>query len=596
MFAVAGTATAQDIEWNTTVGGDGMTVDVNDAYNDTHMVYTVNNDAVYMAEQSTGNVAWSSADGQDNYLDTAATGPEYVYSGEDSNAWVHDHSGTEIYSPRPSDCCKEAIFPDAQDYFYISDESETIFVFNKSNGSQVYSHNVVGFRNPSSMYVEPDASYVYINNNSHTQVYSGIPSSLNLEESWQMPNGGIDDYASDSVYADDSYFYFSGDDGNVSVAEKGTWNYIENISATGANVWSVDSDENYVYYASHDGNVYIHEKSRSEGFPLVERVDVGGGLRANSVDSDGEFVFYATDDEVGAIEAPAPASTSTSSGNTPPIAEFNVSEPVVAGETVTFDGSASRDPDGEIVLHRWEIEGTPSQDLVQYNKNGETTTHTFPDPGEYEVYFKVDDGSKIDTVTKIVTVEENLNEQAEQNVTEEGNVTDGNETDTGEDTGDSGTDDGTGEELDGFDLPPLPPETGEEVTLEAGDVGLEGNITEYEWTVDGEVVGTEEVVSYIFDSSGEFNVTLSVSDDTGGNATFTRTISVEGVNEEMENQQEQTEMNETEETEDMQENVTEDETENETNQETDEEGEGLPGFTAIAALVAALVVVSRRRA
>ncbi|MFP4175077.1 MAG: hypothetical protein ACLFSW_04785, partial [Halobacteriales archaeon] len=68
-----------------------MMVDVNDDYNSTHMVYTVDDDAVYMAEQSTGSVAWSSADGQDYYMDTAAIGPEYVYSGNDDNVWVHDH-------------------------------------------------------------------------------------------------------------------------------------------------------------------------------------------------------------------------------------------------------------------------------------------------------------------------------------------------------------------------------------------------------------------------------------------------------------------------------------------------------------------------
>jgi PKD repeat protein len=220
-------------------------------------------------------------------------------------------------------------------------------------------------------------------------------------------------------------------------------------------------------------------------------------------------------------------------------------------------------------------------------------THTFDEEGEYDVYLKVDDGSAIDTVTKSVTVQEETDEQT----TDDGT----NETDTEDDTEDSeegstgGEGDGSGErdsgESSGFDLPSEAPEVGDELALEAGDVGLEGNITEYEWRVDGEVVGTGEDVSHILESSGDVNVTLSVSDDAGGNATFTRTVSVEEVQQEMEEREEQTEGDQ------MGENETEDETEEQAENETDEQdGEGLPGFTAISALLAALVVIARRRA
>jgi hypothetical protein len=306
--------------WNVTTPGDGMMVDVNNTYNDTHMVYTVNNDAVYMANQSTGNVLWSSSDGQDTLLDTAAIGPQFVYSGEDSNAWVHDFSGTEIYSPNPANCCKETIVPGPNGYFYIGNESSAIGVYDSSDGTEAYGHDVIDavsglgidytYVPPSSMYVDSGGDYLYVQSGAYDStdgtykprvfVFSGIPSTLTLEASWPLENGFIDQFDTDSVYADSDFFYFSGDNGNVSVVEKGTWDYIANISATGANVWSVDSDERHIYYAAHDGNLYIHKKSRSEGFPLVETVDVAdGGNRANSVDGNDERIFYATDIDGG---------------------------------------------------------------------------------------------------------------------------------------------------------------------------------------------------------------------------------------------------------------------------------------------------------
>jgi PGF-CTERM protein len=145
-------------------------------------------------------------------------------------------------------------------------------------------------------------------------------------------------------------------------------------------------------------------------------------------------------------------------------------------------------------------------------------------------------------------------------------------------------------EPSGFDLPSEAPEIGDELALEAGDVGLEGNITEYEWRVDGEAVGTGEDVSHILESSGDVNVTLSVSDDAGGNATFTQSVSVEEVQQEMEEREEQTEEDR------MGENETEDETEEQAENETDEQdGEGLPGFTAIAVIIALLAVALRRK-
>ena len=69
----------------------------------------------------------------------------------------------------------------------------------------------------------------------------------------------------------------------------------------------------------------------------------------------------------------------------PPVAAATVSpQPVAAGALVTLDGSASHDPDGEIVTYTWEVGGAPDQ-------NGEVVTHRFDTPGVMYAFLRVTD-------------------------------------------------------------------------------------------------------------------------------------------------------------------------------------------------------------
>lgn len=296
------------LDWSRQESRDVMMVDVNDTYNSTHMVYTVDGDGVYMASQSDGTVAWSSANSQDNLLDSATIGPQYVYSGEDSNAFVHDHNGNLVYEPRTNDCCMETIVPGSGDYFYISDETPEITVYRTSDGTKAYtlSPSVSGFA-ISSLYVDPAGQYLFANDNSNSYVFSGIPSSLTQEASWSMPNAGIDHYDTDSVYFDSEYFYFSGDNGNVSVVE---------------------------------------------------------------------------------VEEPQPPTASFT---------FSPTNPTTS-DTVTFNASSSSD-DGSIQTYEWDLDDGTME-------SGETVTHSYDNPGTYNVTLTVTDGDElIDTEALDVTVQ-----------------------------------------------------------------------------------------------------------------------------------------------------------------------------------------------
>ncbi|QLG27266.1 PKD domain-containing protein [Halorarum halophilum] len=72
------------------------------------------------------------------------------------------------------------------------------------------------------------------------------------------------------------------------------------------------------------------------------------------------------------------------------------------GETVTFDASASNDPDGAITSYEWDFDGDGTADAT-----GEQVTTSFDSAGDYDVTLTVtDDDGETDTATQTVSVSE----------------------------------------------------------------------------------------------------------------------------------------------------------------------------------------------
>lgn len=72
-----------------------------------------------------------------------------------------------------------------------------------------------------------------------------------------------------------------------------------------------------------------------------------------------------------------------------PIAAIDAPERISIGHEIAFDGSRSRDPDGEISNYLWDFgDGTTA--------SGRNVTHTFTQPGKYQVQLMVRDNSGLE--------------------------------------------------------------------------------------------------------------------------------------------------------------------------------------------------------
>jgi PKD repeat protein len=161
------------------------------------------------------------------------------------------------------------------------------------------------------------------------------------------------------------------------------------------------------------------------------------------------------------------------------------------GQEVTFDATASRDPDGQIVRYLWDFDGNgnPQEGI------GPTATWTFRSGGEHTIglYVEDDDGAGDIATRKIIV--------------------DGPPTAT-------------------FTVTPPAPFVGQQVTLDAtGSSDPEGPIARYEWDLDGNGSfetdnGPQPIRTTSYATPGERFVRLRVTDAGGATATAGRTVLV----------------------------------------------------------------------
>jgi PKD repeat protein len=161
------------------------------------------------------------------------------------------------------------------------------------------------------------------------------------------------------------------------------------------------------------------------------------------------------------------------------------------GETLTLDASGSYDPDGTIVSYRWDLDNDGQYD----DATGPMASVSYSDDGSFTVRVEVTDndgGYSSSSTTVTVTNKPPV-------------------------------------------LGALGPFSGDEgvpITLTATAVDVPADVLTYSWDLDGDGEyddATGATVDYTFPDNGTYTVGVSVTDDDGGSATGTATVTVNNV-------------------------------------------------------------------
>jgi len=173
---------------------------------------------------------------------------------------------------------------------------------------------------------------------------------------------------------------------------------------------------------------------------------------------------------------------------TPPVADAGGNRVAGTGELITLDGSGSSDNIG-IINWTWSVDGE-----TYYGKV--VPGISFDEPGSYLVELNVTDlvgNWNVDTVLFNITEIFNIPPVAQ------------------------------------FTYTPETPAVGKTVVFEDISTDPDGTIVATLWVLDG-LIFKEWIVSHVFENTGEYNVTLNVTDDRGATDSITRTIEIKDLN------------------------------------------------------------------
>jgi PKD repeat protein len=179
--------------------------------------------------------------------------------------------------------------------------------------------------------------------------------------------------------------------------------------------------------------------------------------------------------------------------NRRPSASFTMTPSAIKpGQSVTFDASASRDPDGSIVRYQWDLDGDGTYETTNTTP---TVTKSYATAQTVNVRLRVIDNSNgTDSTAKSLVV-------------------------------------GSTPPTASFTANPSRPDLNQAVAFDASaSADPDGSIAKYEWDLDGngsyETTTTSPTASRAYTATGTVTVGLRVTDDTGITATTTRSVVV----------------------------------------------------------------------
>lgn len=237
-----------------------------------------------------------------------------------------------------------------------------------------------------------------------------------------------------------------------------------------------------------DGSVALYEWD-FDGDGTVDRQTTSSTV-SHGYGASGTYDASVTVVDDGGATAVARQSV-TVRGDTRPTADAGDGGTYGVGEAVSFDGSASADPDGTIARYEWDFDGDGT---IDRRSSGPRATHAYGATGTYDARLAVtDDDGNTDT-DRIRIVVENAAPTAEAG-------------------------------------PDRTVRTGEAAAFDgSGSTDSDGTIARYEWDLDGDgtydTAGGSPGATRSYASAGTYEVRLRVTDDDGTTATDTATVTV----------------------------------------------------------------------
>jgi PKD repeat protein len=146
-----------------------------------------------------------------------------------------------------------------------------------------------------------------------------------------------------------------------------------------------------------DGTIIAYDWDYGDGTTDFD----AGPVPSHTYTADGTYpVTLTVTDDAGGVATDTTSAT-IGSGTLAPVADASGPYTADLGTSVTFDGTASSDPDGTIVTYNWNFgDGTTLED------GGATPTHTYATAGTYNVTLTVVDNdglSDSDSTTATIT-------------------------------------------------------------------------------------------------------------------------------------------------------------------------------------------------
>jgi len=366
-------------QWTFTTGGRVYSSPVVD--NGTVYVGS-RDDKVYALDAETGTEHWNFTTGGPVSSSPAVNdGTVYVGSHDDRVYALDAETGTEHWNFTTGDGVDSSPALD-NGTVYVGSQDKKVYALDAETGTLKWSF-ATDYGAPSSPTVDNGTVYV---GSSDDRVYALDTETGTLK--WSFATGS---YVPSSPAVDNGTVYVGSRDDKVYAldAETGTeqWTF-----TTGDHVYSSPAvNDGTVYVGSFDDRVYaLDAETGTEHWNFT----TGDSVDSSPAVNNGTVYVGSDDTKVYALRT-----IENQNRNQYPSAaiEYSPQSPVT-NESVTFNASASRDPDGHIVSYEWDFgDGTTT--------TGQSIEHAYTASGNYTVSLTVtDNASQSTTVSRTVTV------------------------------------------------------------------------------------------------------------------------------------------------------------------------------------------------